>query len=729
MASRASTPRLWTALLLLGAAIGLGPGTERPALAQTQAQAPSGDAPFLLTADELVYERDGNTVTARGKVEISSENRVLLADRVVYRQADDLVVADGHISLLEPTGEVAFAEHMELDAELKTGFIDSVRLLLTDRSRLAANRADRLTEFRTELSRAVYSPCELCKDDPERPPLWQIKAVKVVHKRKAQVIEYRDAFLEIYGFPVAYAPYFQHPDPTVDRKSGLLPPTFGSSSDLGFTVQTPYYYVISPHRDVTLSPTITSKEGPVMAAEYRARTEGGGYELAGSITRPHSRDDNNRQLDDREIRGHIKSQGRFELDDSWRWGFSLFRSTDDTYLERYNIAGDDTLTSNIFLEGFRGTRYAAVNAYSFQGLKVDDDPGETPLVAPLMEYSAVFTPFDGGARLQFDADAVSLQRTEGQDTRRLSFDTAFRAPQLGPIGDKWTLIGTLGGDLYWFNDFVNPGRPDRQGTSDSEFRISPQLALDWRLPLVRQSGSVRQLIEPVVQLIASPYGNNPAELPNEDSLSVEFDDSNLFSLNRFPGQDRVESGHRANLGVKMGVYGISGGYTTATLGQVYRFKEDDTFARRSGLDDNRSDYVAGLTIAPSSIFDLTGRVRLDNENLALRRNEIYLSVGPPSFRFNTTYVKLSRDQTVDELDTREEMYNSLAWKFARFWTATAESRRDLTGEGDQIKAGAALTYLDECIGLTLAVERSFTRDRDVQPSTSFIVRFTLKNLS
>lgn len=697
-----------------------------PTLAQPQP--PSGNAPFLLTADELVYDRDGETVTARGSVEISSEGRVLLADRVSYSQATGEVVADGNISLMEPTGEVAFADHLELDAELKTGFIESIRLLLTDKSRLAANRADRLTEFRTELSRAVYSPCELCPDAPERPPLWQIKAVKVIHKRKAQVIEYRDAFLEIYGYPVAYTPYFQHPDPTVDRKTGLLAPTFGSSSELGFTVETPFYYAISPHRDLTFSPTYTSKEGPVLAAEYRAKTVGGGYDLAGSVTRPHRRDDNNRQLDDREIRGHIKGQGLFNLDDTWRWGFNLFRSTDDTYLERYDIAGDDTLTSNAFVEGFSGTHYAGLSAYSFQGLQVDDDPGETPFVAPLAEYSAVFTPFKGDTRLQFDADAVSLQRSEGQDTRRLSFDTALRKRQLGPVGDIWTFIGTMGADLYWLNDFVNPGRPDLQGESSGELRFTPQLAADWRLPLVRQEGSVRQLIEPVIQLIAAPYGSNPADIPNEDSLSVEFDDSNLFSLNRFPGQDRVESGHRANVGVKLGAYGESGGYTTATVGQVFRLKEDDTFARRSGLDDDRSDYVAGVTVAPSAILDLTGRIRLDSDNLALRRNEIYLSVGPPNFRFTTSYVKLGRDQTVDELDKREEMYNALTIKFAQYWTAVAESRRDLTGDGDQIRTGASLIYLDECIGFTASLERSFTSDRDVRPSTSFNIRFTLRNL-
>jgi len=36
--------------------------------------------------------------------------------------------------------------------------------------------------------------------------------------------------------------------------------------------------------------------------------------------------------------------------------------------------------------------------------------------------------------------------------------------------------------------------------------------------------------------------------------------------------------------------------------------------------------------------------------------------------------------------------------------------------------------LDECIGFSLIAERSFTRDRDVEPSTSIKFRFLLQNL-
>ena len=135
-----------------------------------------------------------------------------------------------------------------------------------------------------------------------------------------------------------------------------------------------------------------------------------------------------------------------------------------------------------------------------------------------------------------------------------------------------------------------------------------------------------------------------------------------------------------------------------------------------------------LTITPSRFLDLNQRLRLDRNKFSLRRNEIYFSIGPEYLKFNSSYISLERDQTVDELDAREELYNSLRWKIDQRWVATAESRRDLSGGGSQIRTKAGIQYLDECIGFGLTMQRNFTRDRDVEPSTSINFRILLQYL-
>ena len=274
------------------------------------AQAIPAEWHLFLTADEVTYDRERGAVTARGNVEVSRDDRFLRADEITYEQTTDVLAASGNVSLLEPTGEVIFASRVELTGNLKDGIVEDIRVILADLSRIAANGARLSAGETTEMRRGVYSPCDLCSDEPTRPPLWQIKAVKVVHDKKRKTIEYSDAWMEIAGVPVAYTPYFSHPDPTVRRRSGFLAPSFGGSSDLGLIAQVPYYYVIDEHSDLTVTPVYTDKEGPLLATEYRRKFQQAWLEFSGSITEDSQND----------VRGHLFGEGRLDIDETWRAG-------------------------------------------------------------------------------------------------------------------------------------------------------------------------------------------------------------------------------------------------------------------------------------------------------------------------------------------------------------------------------------------------------------------------
>src|SRR6185437_4027730 len=229
-------------------------GGAAPAGATPQAGAKAGQSnqpPMLVTADELQYDQDLGLVVAKGHVEISQDDEVLLADTVTYNQRTDTVTASGNVSMTQPSGDVAFADYMELHDNFRDGFIRDVRMLLYDGSRLAGNTGRRIAGTRTEVRRAVFSPCQLCAADPTRPPVWQIKAEQAVDDKELQIVEYRDATMEIDGIPVFYSPYFSHPDPSVKRASGFLAPVIGNDSSNGFRLGIPYYFVLGPDKDFT----------------------------------------------------------------------------------------------------------------------------------------------------------------------------------------------------------------------------------------------------------------------------------------------------------------------------------------------------------------------------------------------------------------------------------------------------------------------------------------------
>ena len=269
------------ALVLVGPsaafAQGLSPGKFSPASG-------TDNEPALIKADEITYDESLSLVTARGHVEISQGNRVLIADVVTYNQKTTVMTASGNVSLMEPTGEVYFSNYAEFTNQMRDGVLATLRVLLVDNSRMAATGGKRTNGTITELRKGIFSPCDLCASDPSKPPLWQIKAFRIVHDGDAKEIEYRDAIMEIEGVPVFYTPYLSMPDPTVKRRSGFLFPSFGSDSNLGTVTKTPYFWAIAPDRDATITPIYTSDEGPVLAAQYRQRFTSGAMSLEGSIT-------------------------------------------------------------------------------------------------------------------------------------------------------------------------------------------------------------------------------------------------------------------------------------------------------------------------------------------------------------------------------------------------------------------------------------------------------------
>ncbi len=681
----------------------------------------TSDGGYLLKSDEMTFDESLGLVVARGNVEISHGARVLMADTVTYNQKTDIMTASGNVSLLEPTGDVLFSEYAEFTDDLKTGAVEGIRMLMTDNSRLAANGGRRLGGVSTEMSKAVYSPCELCKDDPSRAPLWQLKAVRVTHDTVAKTIEYNDATLEMFGLPVLYLPYFSHPDPSVKRQSGFLFPSYGTSTDLGTFVRVPYYWAIADDKDATFSPTYTSDQGMIWAGEYRQRFNNGEMLFSGSYTEPTNPSPG---LD---TRGHIRGRGRFDIDDTWRTGFNLDRATDDTYLRRYGFGSNNkALISNAYVEGFSGRSYANMQAMSFQGLRTTDDPGRTPLILPMADYNFRGTPDDNGGRWNFDLSALSLTRDEGTSSNRLSTKTSWNLPYIASTGEIYGVTASLQADAYQASNVVD----SVYGPQDDGYtgRLFPQLKLDYRYPFTKQTGKVTQLIEPIAGLVLAPRGNNPANLPNEDSQDIEFDDTNLFAENRFTGVDRVDGGQRVVYGLRGGLYGEGGGSTTGFLGQSYRFNEDSEFGPGTGLADQLSDIVGRLTISPSNAFDVMYRFRVNAEDFDSRRNEVKLGIGNAAkLRLDLSYFFIDAEPG-SAFSDRQEVYASLQGGLTQHWSAFAFTRNDLTDDGGFLGLGGGLRYVDECLIFQASVTRRFTYDRDVVPATTLLFQFVFKNL-
>jgi LPS-assembly protein len=703
---------------LLGGVLPL-PAVAAPA-PEKPAAAPDNKPQDLLEieADKATYDADKKLYTAEGNVVLNYQGRSVRADRVTYDEGKSEVHATGNVVLRDPSGAVFVADDVQLTDDLERGFIKGVQGILADGSQLAAAQGER-NGTKSTLSYAVYSPCEVCDG---KTPLWQIKARQVVHDEADKTLRYKDAVLEVKGLPVFYLPYFEHPDPTVDRRTGFLTPNFSTDSELGLGIEVPFYWAPSPNRDFTITPKITTNEGVILFGQYRENVGFGSHQIEGSITRPKERDANNELTGDREIRGHIFGTGRYDLGDSWNGGFDVAWASDDTYLRRYDISRADSLTNNLFVDKITNHTYFAVNTYAFQGLRQEDVQDRIPIILPMVDYQYRSDPGFLNGTWTAQGNMLALQRREGDDMYRLSGSASYEVPYTNDLGQVYKLTAAFRSDLYFIHD------PDKvDDTSSVEGRTAPSVALDWSWPFARSVGHTEHIIEPVVSFVAAPDDKkNP--IPNEDSIDVQFSDLNLFRHDRSPGFDIWESGVRANYGLRYSVVGEGGVQGSVLLGQSWRLTGQSPFPADSGLGDHRSDIVTGVTLTIPGWLDLHHSMRLDDNSLHIEMNQVELYAGPTDARLRVGYLDAAAQGFDTSLPHREEINLGGFLRLSDSWSTSGTIIQSFDNAVGTIEWEYGVTYQGRCIRIETSLRRNYARDRDIRPTTSVFVKIALANL-
>jgi LPS-assembly protein len=689
--------------------------------------------PVTFSADEVEYDKDSSLVTATGHVEAWQDGHVLRADKVTFDRNTGVAAATGHVVLLEPDGEVMFADYAEMQNNMNDGILKDMRALLQQNGRLAANGAQRTGGVINELSKVVYTTCNLCAKDPTRPPLWQIRASSAVQDTEHKKIEYKDATLEMFGIPVAYFPYFSHADPSVKRESGLLPPVTGESSNVGFFYGQPYYLVIDDQSDATFLPLITTEEGPQLDVEYRRRFNDGSLlvNASGGYV-------------DKSPQGSFVSQGQFVYDDTWRWGFDINRASSTDYVRDFHLTeglagAQNVLASTFYIEGFGVGSYTRLDAQFFQGLNGAINTSTLPTVLPRYTYSFVGTPDALGGRFSFSTSDFNLIRSVGTNTRRAAVTMDYERPFSGLLGDQWKV--TLHGDAAAYDATDFNGVPNFAPNRDVDTaRALPQVALDFHWPFARDSGAWgTQIIEPIAQVIVAPQAGDSQvrRYPNEDSLDFEFTDANLFGFNRFPGIDRLDGGVRANVALH-GAWYLGGTTFDGLVGQSYRTTKDDLFPASSGLQNEVSDIVARATFAPTKWLDVTYRTRLDKDTFVTHFADAVATVGVEKIKVSGGYIYTTFNPYTfyDQPSPpppgngyyfpRNEVTLGVASKIGDY-RVNGFVRRDLA-TNQMVAAGGDGIYEDECFIFDLRLFRRYTSINGDNGATTVLFLLTFKTI-
>lgn len=690
---------------------------------------------FVLQADTIEENRDTSIVTASGNVEIRVGDRALLADRVIYDRNNQTMRAQGHVQISDGSGQVQFADEIEADEDFRNGFATRFSARLSDNALVTASSAIRTDGTKNALEQVVYTNCPVCVEQ-DRDPTWVLRARRAMLDQEDQMITYQDAVLEVAGVPVLYVPWFAHPDPNSERRSGLMTPDLGLSSKIGFFYEQPYYQVISPSEDVTISPMLSTNVNPLVKVDYRRRFFSGFIQAEGSFTHEQEFNSDGDQFGDDTWRSHLYGSGLFAINQDWKWGFGVERQTDDLYDRRYDIDGEDDLRglvasqprqllTQVYLTGQEPDFYFEAGTFLFQGLRAGDDDAQIPKVVPAVFAEKVFDFGPTGGQLAADFSAVGLLRDEvttlpnGQmtlDSARATASADWRAQYIVGPGVVVEPFGVGRGDVYRIDD----------GSAAGERNISRVLGVagaQVSYPLINRSENMDIIVEPIAMIAYGTPDANDDGIPNEDSLVFEADETNLFKPNAVSNYDLWEGGARASIGVSATAT-IGKDIELSTLvGRRWREDPDPAFNDLSNLSGEKSDYVASVRADLGTIFNVGARFRVDDD-YEVKRMDVDAGASFWRLQGSARYFKVAENASgiADE---------GIAWN-GRFkiddrWSAVIRQTRNIA-ENQDIRLALGIAYQDECSFFQIAYERSGSRDRTLGPSESIRFQFVLTGL-
>ena len=744
-------------------------------LSQTQAQevqatqifdestAPGKEEQLLLESDQLTFDNDRSVVIATGNVQIAYGKSTLVADRVEYNQQSGRLIATGNVEILEPSGNRIFAQEIDITDDFKDGFVSALNIQTADNTRIAAESAERRDGEVTTFNNGVYTACEACAKNPQKPPFWSIRAAKVVVNQAKKTIEYEEPTFEFFGKPILKLTHFSHADPAIKRKSGFLIPRIRDNEEKGFSYGQGYFFNLAPNYDVTLYGTYYARQGFLGEAEWRHRTDNGEYSIRYSGINQQDPDAFSSNTVDaiEEDRHAVITRGLFDINSRWQVGWDALLQTDENFARTYDLDGKtgNDITNEIFLTGLGEKNYFDLRAQDFlvQSRTLDElsdtffpgDQSATDQQAtalPLLDYNTVSGEEYEHGQVAFDLNIASISRDGVQysnigvandvpndnkdndrftgldgNTTRVSSELEWKASSISAGGLVSTASLSVRGDAI-YQDVKDPTTSTLPINptllnNDSIYRVMPAGMFEIRYPVIAQTETASHIFEPIAQIVVRPNERNIGEFANEDAQSLLFDTSNLFERDKFSGYDRVEGGTRANIGFRYSASFLEGGNLDIVAGQSFHLAGDNSFeatndltnvGQESGLETDRSDIVASLRVSDNEGVSAGIAVRLDEEDLDLRRTEVDVTVNKSDYSFRTSYTFTEAQPNYRFDNDRHEITGTGSVRLDENWRVFGSASYDIESS-ELYKQGVGLGYDNDCFSFALSYSESDNR--------------------
>jgi len=676
----------------------------------------------LLEADTLTYNDTNNTIIANGSALLYYKSYTIQADKIIYNETLDSVVASGNIILTNKNKSELYAEDLELEDGLKNGFIYSAKLLLENNAKIISSKGQRIDGSVTKFDDASFTLCDECTDGTNKPLTWELKADRIIHNEIDKIIEYNNVEFILVGKSLIKIPYLSHPDMTVQRKTGFLLPTYSISNFYGNAIKLPYFYSINKNSDITFTPIITTKQGPLFNFEYRNKISENSY-VNVSPSFIYQADPSDIAPGNIRFRNSLKTTAQLDINNKWNWGWDATYTSDDTFMRKYDIEGSTNYKSEIFLTGLSNKNYLSAKMVEYTNL-LNESELDQPSITPLIDhdYTFAFKPLNGN--LNLNSQFTSLSRNAGDEQTRLSSNLSwenryitnqgiFFEPYIGIKADHFRTYDESDNSHYSFS------------------RMHPKLSIKTSWPLRSASAYGNHLIEPLARLTFSGDEKSNNKILNEDSNVMNFNTLNLFEIDRSYGFDKIEGGHKFAVGINYDFEDMFGGHTSAKLGKSFHIGGLNSFdgSDWAGMDDYHSDIVASLSYNLLDAVNLDYKTKMDSRTNQITTNEFNITFNNNDSLFaDMNYMEYSPTSNVLSNTKKEELSGGISLALTKDWSFNSRGTYNIE-DNSVLNSLFGISYEDECLEMSLSYKEDFYVDRDIKKDKSIMFNFNLKSFS
>ena len=707
---------------------------------------------FYLKSDEIIYTLGKTLINVEGKYNIEGYDLTLLKNEMILSSNEKVTITDYNSNIYK-LSEFEYSINEEIlkgkDINLlrkekankeenyffKTGFFNLKEnkflgkdvSVIFDKKLFANEKNDpRINstsgngdEFNTYLDKGVFTSCK----KTDKCPPWKMSANKIHHDKIKKQITYKNAWLELYDFPVVYFPKFFHPDPSVKRQSGLLRPEIGDHSTLGDSIYLPYFFVISDKKDVTLKPRLFNNSTFVLQSEYRQLTKNSLTIVDSSITTHHD----SSKLDRGDSRSHFFVNSKIDLD------FKKFlksnleinyeKVSNDNYLKLFNfiksplLLEDNSVLESVIKLDLEHDEFDLTTSFEMYETLSGSNTDRYQYVLPTYNFSKNFNLNHINGSFNFNSSGNNTLKNTNVSTSRLinainftSIDTYF---DNGIIKNFKILVKNI--NSIGKNSIIYKNSPQSELISTYNYDLS--------MPLMKEYKNGRNTLTPKVSFKISPH-----DMKNHANADRRIDVDNIFSSNRLSLEDSFETGESLTLGVNFAKEKLNKtdneiteieNYFDFKLATVFRFKEEDELPISSTLNKKTSNIFGQLNFKPNEVITLNYNFSLNNNMNTFEYNSI-----TSKFDFGNFSTKFNYIEERGVIGNSNLIGNTTVYNFNEYNSFSFGTRRNrklnLTEYYNLI-----YEYKNDCLVADIKYRKDYYSDADIIPKEELFFSITI----